>query len=380
MSRRTSKKILPAITGRGFTAAGLQETYLLVPTNTSTANPAHPHIRRFCLEFSNISPFIAAEILQGNDAQTDRFQAAYDGAGELFTRLGLAQDAEKHRQALNSWDDQETGYPNLKLAHVLDMAEAVSALVANEETVAERYLHDDGFRGHLKPLMEQAAPIKKRIGHDRSWRKTVALIGALYKSGLFDRGGQEARDKRKITSLNYSEMIKPGRILVFDMQGLDSPQHRNLAISDLLRGVMEAQDELYAKAPAENKPKTVVIIEEAHEFVSAERIKQMPMVFGQIARIARRGRKRWLGLVFATQFPQHLPGELFALCNNRILMRLGDEPTINRLKHSVGGVTENLWGRLKNLPTGHAIVSAQGLDPAMIVALDPGRCKLRMVD
>jgi DNA helicase HerA-like ATPase len=84
--------------------------------------------------------------------------------------------------------------------------------------------------------------------------------------------------------------------------------------------------------------------------------------------------------VFASQFPQHLPAELFTLCNNRILLRLGDEPTINRLRHSVGGVPEGLWGRLKNLPTGQAIVSAHGVDPAMIVALEPGRCKLRMVD
>ena len=55
-----------------------------------------------------------------------------------------------------------------------------------------------------------------------------------------------------------------------------------------------------------------------------------------IYRIARRGRKRWLGLMFATQFPQHLPDELFTLCNNRILMKLGDEQTIRRLKNSVG--------------------------------------------
>src|SRR5437667_12012818 len=106
----------------------------------------------------------------------------------------------------------------------------------------------------------------------------------------------------------------------------------------------------------------------------------MPTLFNQIQRISRRGRKRWLGLIFATQFPQHLPGELFTLCNNRILLRLADEPTIHRLKHSVGGVPENLWVRLKNLPTGQAIVSALGIDPAMLVGLDPCRCKLRLVD
>ena len=124
----------------------------------------------------------------------------------------------------------------------------------------------------------------------------------------------------------------------------------------------------------------MVVIEEAHEFVSGERLRQMPTLFEQIQRVARRGRKRWLGLVFATQFPQHLPGELYTLCNNRILLRLADEPTIQRLRNSVGGVPEGLWARLKHLPTGEAIVSAQGIEPAMLVALEPCTCRLQMVD
>jgi hypothetical protein len=36
-----------------------------------------------------------------------------------------------------------------------------------------------------------------------------------------------------------------------------------------------------------------IFIEEAHGFLSAERIKQMPNLFDQVARIARRGRKRY---------------------------------------------------------------------------------------
>ncbi len=370
-----STKILPALNKWNLQPAGLPETFLLVPTEAETANPDHPRIRRFCLDFANISPHVAVELLQGTEAQTDRFLAAYDAAGELLTQLWPKETRAEHQRLLQSWDEQETGYPGLRLAHVLDMAEAITALVAGEESIEERYLHDDGFRGRQKELMAKAGPMKKRFGNTASWRKTVGLLGGLHRSRLFDRA-----DGDRITSIDYAKMIVPGRTLIFDLQGLNSPEHRNLAISDVLRGVTETQETLYAKAPADAKPKTVILIEEAHEFVSAERIKQMPTLFGQIQRIARRGRKRWLGLIFATQFPQHLPNELFSLCNNRILLRLGDEPTINRMKHSVGGVSESLWGRLKNLPTGHAIVSAQGIDPAMIVALEPGRCKLRMVD
>ena len=375
-----SDKIVPALKARGLKPAGINNTFLLVPTNAPVANPNHPSIRRFCLDFANLSPFITVELLQGNEAQTERFHTAYDAAGELVTQLGLVPDREQHRAALQAWDDQESGYPNLKLAHVLDMAEAISAQVANEDTVGEQFLHADGFRSHSKELLAKAAQVKKRHGHPASWRKTVGLIAKLYRTGLFDRAGKQPGDKGEITSLDYTRMVKPGRTLIFDMHGLDSPQHRNLAISDLLRGIIETQEQLYADAPPDKKPKTAIIIEEAHEFVSAQRVKQMPTLFAQIERIARRGRKRWLGLIFATQFPQHLPSELFTLCNNRILMRLGDEPTIQRLKHSVGGVGEGLWGRLKNLPTGQAIISAHGIDPAMLVALDPGRCKLRLVD
>jgi DNA helicase HerA-like ATPase len=375
-----SPKIVPALEARGLTPAGVPNTYLLVPTQAAASNPGHPRIRRFCLEFANLSPHIAAELLQGNEAQTDRFLAACDAAGALVTQLGLTADAARHRDALRTWDDQETGYPDLRLAQVLDMAEAVAALVAGEDDVEERYLHDDGFRAYKGQLVQKAAEVKKRLGHVGSWRKTVSLVAGLYRSSLFDRGGSVAGDGLAISSLDYRKMLAPGRVLIFDLAGLDSPPQRNLAISDVLRGVMEAQDALYDAAAPGEKPKTVVLIEEAHEFVSGERVKQMPTLFEQIQRIARRGRKRWLGLVFATQFPQHLPGELFTLCNNRILLRLGDEPTMQRLRHSVGGVPEGLWARLKNLPTGQAICSAQGIDPAMIVALEPGRCKLRMTD
>jgi hypothetical protein len=373
-------KFLPALAARGLTPAGVANTFLLLPAGAAASNPAHPAIRRFCIDFANISPFIATELLRGNDAQSDRFMAAYNAAGELLTRLGLVPDAARHRDAVRAWDDQESGYPDLRLAHVLDMAEAAAALVSGDDTVPPRYLHDEGFKAHLPPLMEKAAEVKKRLAHAGSWRKTVSLVAALYRSGLFDRNGASGKDGVAISSLDYRKMLAPGRVLLFDLAGVDNPAHRNLAISDVLRGVMEAQDALYEAAPEGEKPKTVVIIEEAHEFVSAGRMQQMPTLFEQIQRIARRGRKRWLGLVFATQFPQHLPGELFSLCNNRVLLRLGDEPTIGRLKHSVGGVSEGLWGRLKNLPTGQAIVSALGIEPALIVALDPGRCKLRLVD
>jgi DNA helicase HerA-like ATPase len=110
----------------------------------------------------------------------------------------------------------------------------------------------------------------------------------------------------------------------------------NLVIADLLMGVMDAQDEaydVYERAQREGHEATrparvLVIVEEAHEFLSAGRRESMEHLLEQVSRIARRGRKRWLGLVFVTQLPQHLPSELFGLVNSYVLHKIADPQVV----------------------------------------------------
>src|SRR5207302_7374600 len=136
-------------------------------------------------------------------------------------------------------------------------------------------------------------------------------------------------------------------------------------IAEFLRGLLEAQNENYRETTAANSEtaqcRTMIIIEEAHEFLSAERIKQMPFLYQQVARIARRGRKRWLGMVFVTQLPQHLPDEVLGLVNNFVLHKITDATVISRLRRSIGGIDESLWMRLPGLADGQAIVSMTSL-------------------
>lgn len=145
---------------------------------------------------------------------------------------------------------------------------------------------------------------------------------------------------------------------------------------------MEKQNENYAPTVSSDaeRPRVMVVIEEAHEFLSTQRIKQMPTLYDQVARIAKRGRKRWLGLCFVTQLPQHLPDEVLALINNFILHKISDAGVISRLKRSVGGVDESMWDKLTNLSSGQAVVTLSHMKRAMLTAIDPTPCKLLMVD
>src|SRR5207244_2608279 len=95
--------------------------------------------------------------------------------------------------------------------------------------------------------------------------------------------------------------------------------------------------------PAAPPPtRTLIIIEEAHEFLSAERIEKTKILFEQVARIAKRGRKRWLGLVFVTQLPQHLPRQVFGLVNSYVLHKISDSQVVSTLRRTVSGIDDGL--------------------------------------
>jgi hypothetical protein len=114
--------------------------------------------------------------------------------------------------------------------------------------------------------------------------------------------------------------------------------------------------------------------------LSAERIEKMNNLFEQVGKIAKRGRKRWLGLVFVTQLPQHLPRQIFGLVNSYILHKITDPQVALALRKTVSGIDDSLWNRLPGLAPGQAIASFPHMTRPLMVAVDPSPAELRLVD
>jgi uncharacterized protein len=205
-----------------------------------------------------------------------------------------------------------------------------------------------------------------------SWRALSGHLHRLRRLQVFDSA----------QPLNYDNLLKPGSVSIFDLSDTDSPAVNNLVIADVLRGVQDRQDKAYRRHEQGGTSPTpvLVIIEEAHEFLSDERISKMPFLFQQVARIAKRGRKRWLGLVFVTQLPRHLPPQVLGLVNNWVLHRISDADTVARLRRSVANVDDSLWLRWPGLAPGQAIVSFTSMTRPLLAAIDPTPAKLRMLD
>lgn len=321
----------------------------------------------FTLPFSSLSPYAAADILGLTEAQFSRFFKAYDAAKLILKDVGIYPKKGQEQTVLEI-DEFESGWPELNLSFLIDVAGMILNKLGNKEP-----------EPYNKILKDNLDKISKRINavdtnSEVSWGALLSKLWQLHRTKIFDNPQAQP--------INFKSLIQPGKVTIVDLSDSDSTIINNIVIANILKGVQDSQEEAYEAALKRSESPTPVsiIIEEAHEFLSRDKIGKMSNLFQQVARIARRGRKRWLGLIFVTQLPQHLPDEVLGLINSFILHKISDSNVISRLKKSIGGIDEGLWNRLPNLAPGQAIVSTPSLSRALLVAIDPTPCKLLMVD
>ncbi len=378
--------MLTALEKRGKEARGVKQVVVYHLHGRETTCPDKKRTRTFSLSFSRLSPYMVMGILEFNDAQQQRYQRAYDITRYLLAQLRIFPATEQDRQQILELDEMETGYPRMTVEQVYDVVKIMAHLAANERKLEdfaapEYHFYSPQFRQQKARVVEllRSGIGQEHLSHPASWRVIQGKLSQLIRMKIFDNPQADP--------LAYQQLTVSGQVSIIDLSDTDSPQINNLVIAEFLRGLMEAQNSHYNEVTRSTQGeaatllrRTMVIIEEAHEFLSAERIRQMPVLYQQVARIARRGRKRWLGLAFVTQLPQHLPEEVLGLINNYILHKIGDANVISRLKRSLGVVDDSLWQRLPNLAPGQALVSMSSFARPLLINIDPTPCKLRMVE
>lgn len=388
------REMLDGLKDRGLAAGGVPADRMAVYhlVGRDTANPGHPNRRPFSIQFARLSPYAAMEILDLSEAQRERFLKAYDIAREVLRDLDVFPkkgNAEQERLALEL-DELERGYPRMTISLLMDVVRACAARAepkgekkrgraAEEEDAPpefepnSRELKTPGGPDAMRKRMHAANPPASAI----SWYALLGRLSRLNRLRVFydeQPGGTRP--------LDYAALLKPGAVSVVDLSDTGYGELNNLVIADLLRGIQEAQERVYARYEAGGPPPTpaLIVVEEAHEFLSAERIERMRVLFEQVARVAKRGRKRKLGLAFVTQLPAHLPKEVLGLCNNFLLHKLTDPGVVGLLRRTVGGVNDGLWDRVPNLAPGQAVASFGHFAQPLLVSIDPAPCRLRLAD
>jgi len=178
----------------------------------------------------------------------------------------------------------------------------------------------------------------------------------LINSGAFDQAN--------MASLDPAGMLVPGRVTVLDVS-VANETVKNLATADLLRKAFAY------KILKDDAPPTLIVIEEAHSFISREKAQTMQATLEMLRSVTRRGRKRWLATAFVSQQPGHLPPEIFELCNTRLVHNLRSMHNLDALMATTGDIAAELWARCPLLGTGEAILSSPQLNRPAIVSMRP---------
>ncbi|MGH8066911.1 MAG: ATP-binding protein [Candidatus Entotheonellia bacterium] len=377
-------QMLAALGRRALMPTGTRHLRILHLIGRETSREARGAIvQPFCLRFADLSPYAVMEILDLSPAQQERFLKAYDTLKLVLKDLEIFPKPGEENLAWEV-DDLESGYPRMTLLQLIDMAGVFADMAASSRD--ERGRGKGGESGGTAPPLEMRAlelrgkesSIRQRAaaaqapGQVVSWRGLLGKLWRVQRLLIFDN--------RRAPQLEHASLVQPGCVSVIDLSDTDSPAVNNLVIADLLRGIQRQQEENFRQAQAAGKRPTpvVIIIEEAHEFLSAQRLHQMPVLFQQVARIAKRGRKRWLGLVFVTQLPQHLPDEALGLINNFILHKIADGHVVERLRKSISGLDRAQWSMIPGLAPGQALVSFTHMARPLLVSVDPAPCKLKL--
>lgn len=371
-------RMLAALAKRGLDAKGSPNTQLFHLTGRKPADPGHPNKKAFKIGFDELSPFLLAEVLDLSEPQSRRLLDAHDICRKTMERLKLFPSNDQEQQQALEIDELSSGWPRMTLDMLLDVINAAISLVDKDL---------DNYEARFAPDFKQASSQIRQLvaqqhieGDKKSWLGLAKRLWRMRRAGIFSKVASE--------QLDPAALVKAGTISIIDLSDMDAPYLRNLVIAQVLRSVQEHQDKCYKALEGARTTghtsgdltRVNIFIEEAHEFLSRERIRQMPNLFDQVARIARRGRKRYLGLAFVTQLPSHLPDEVFGLVNNWILHKLTDENVIARLRKVVTGVNTATWGSMPNLAPGQALCSFTHLSRRVMVSIDPSPCRLRMVD
>ena len=186
-----------------------------------------------------------------------------------------------------------------------------------------------------------------------SFRPLRRKLNMLQRTGAFDAP--------TINPINAKALLKPGKVSVFDVSQIGDIE-KNLLIATLLTKIYDAKkNETGPIVPI------LLMIEEAHTFISKDNVDKMRETLTKVKEIARRGRKRWVSLCFISQQPSHLPMEIFELTNTRIVHKVRSEQNLNMLKVTSGNVTDQMWDSLPGFGTGQAILDSTQFPNPMVI-------------
>lgn len=222
------------------------------------------------------------------------------------------------------------------------------------------------FQRHVKEIFQEYPAIdfedfEKKIQKNMDSEGDIlnvqvkrAILGAI-KNGpkeLFDQGG---------VPLKVEQLIVPGQVSVIQVNHIQNPLPVLLYILMMInkRKIFE-----------EDMTPTILMVDEAHELFprvggNTQNYEYIKRISRNLISIARRGRKKHFGLVFASQQPKDIIPEIIGVFQTQIIMGL-ESTSADWIKDEVG---REYVGMVLRLPRGYARIKNTEVHSSTLVPL-----------
>jgi DNA helicase HerA-like ATPase len=320
----TQEHLVRELTRFGKQPRGLSDLHVYYPVSCPSDRVGS---QPFTLRMADFDSSVTAELLQATLAERNALLDCIDHFQQKFYSAVRTNDADRQNELLDP-------SPQARLPYTLQL------------------------------LRSRAVERSPRNSESLDYIGLQSKLQLLIHSGAFDQSNMKGMDP--------GEMLRPGRVNVIDVSAANDTV-KNLVTADLLRKTFAY------KITRPEAPPTMLVIEEAHSFMSRERVQTMQSTLQMLRNVTRRGRKRWLSLTFVSQQPGHLPPEIFELCNTRLVHTLRSMHNLDTMMATTGDITSELWSRCPLLGTGEAIISTPQLHRSVVVTIRPAASSRRFV-
>ncbi len=167
----------------------------------------------------------------------------------------------------------------------------------------------------------------------------TAWLQDLKATGLFS----------SVDSPSLYSYVRPGRLLIVDLSPILDMNRKQLIVAYL-------SHRLFSLRREGKIPPTLLVVEEAHQFVPEGVSGAEALARPIIETIAREGRKFGLGLCLISQRPVRLSTTALSQCNTHIILRVTNPYDLDHIKRSSEGIDERSARMITVLRPGEALI------------------------
>ncbi|MGC8850797.1 MAG: ATP-binding protein [Candidatus Micrarchaeia archaeon] len=151
------------------------------------------------------------------------------------------------------------------------------------------------------------------------------------------------------------EVIRPGKLAVFDLSGVNSLKKKQLLVSFVAKM-------LFALRRQQEIPPYLMLVEEAHNFAPEKASRENALSKNIIETVAREGRKFGACLCLVSQRPVQLSTTALSQCNSFLVMRVTNPYDVEHIAKSCEGIDRSAQNQITSLRTGEGILLGEAVN------------------